>query len=275
MTMGAEDEPTELRRLRLRYASTCVRCSVALSKGADAWYDGARKKVVCLACGPGEVASDTVAGLSAATEGNRRRERIVSRVRREHGDYAAAVAEQLAAKEVEQSWGKGSRGETRLAAFIAKEVGDTVIALHDRVIPGSRANIDHIWIAPTGVWVVDAKAYAGKVVQRETGPIWRRDNEVWVRGRNQTKLTKSVVRQIDAVLASLRLDDGFQGIDVYGALCFLEAEWGLFDFPFQVGDVWVMYPGALRKRLKKSGPLTRERMEQVARRLDLSLPHAS
>jgi hypothetical protein len=38
--------------------------------------------------------------------------------------------------------------------------------------------------------------------------------------------------------------------------------------------VWVTYPGALRKRLKKKGSLSRERMERIARRLDLSLPRA-
>jgi hypothetical protein len=38
--------------------------------------------------------------------------------------------------------------------------------------------------------------------------------------------------------------------------------------------VWVLYPGALRKRLRKKGPLSREAMERIARRLDLSLPRA-
>jgi len=34
-----------------------------------------------------------------------------------------------------------------------------VVVLHDRAIPGSRANIDHIGIGPTGVWVIDTKRY--------------------------------------------------------------------------------------------------------------------
>jgi hypothetical protein len=63
-------------------------------------------------------------------------------------------------------------------------------------------------------------------------------------------------------------------VDVYGALCFVDSEWGLLDFPFSVGKVWVTYPGALRKQLKKSGPVARETMDRVARRLDLSLPSA-
>jgi hypothetical protein len=181
----------------------------------------------------------------------------------------------MAERDTNASWGKGSDGESRLASFIAREVGDMVIPLHDRLIPGTRGNIDHIFVARTGVWVVDAKAYKGKVVQREVGPLWRRDNDVFVGGRNRTSLAKGVERQVDAVLAALKGDPSVKGTDVYGALCFLDSEWGLLDFPFQVGYVWVLYPGALRKRLKKDGRLSREAMEHLARRLDLSLPPAN
>ena len=50
---------------------------------------------------------------------------------------------------------------------------------------------------------------------------------------------------------------------------------GVLDFPFRVGNVWVMYPGALKKRLKKDGPLSRDRMARVAARLHASLPLAA
>ena len=35
--------------------------------------------------------------------------------------------------------------------------------LHDRRIPGTRANIDHIAVASSAVWVIDAKRYNGKL----------------------------------------------------------------------------------------------------------------
>jgi hypothetical protein len=163
----------------------------------------------------------------------------------------------------------------RLAAYIEREVGDRVIALHDRLIPGTHhKNIDHIYVAGTGVWVVDSKAYNGKVVRRDVGPFWRNENRVYVGGRNRSARAKGVESQVDAVLAALRPDPEAKGTDVYGALCFVESEWGLLDFPFRVGSVWVLYPGALRKRLKKEGPVPRERMEHIAKRLDLSFPKA-
>ena len=180
----------------------------------------------------------------------------------------------MAGRDAVASWGKGSDGESRLAAFITREVGSAVIPLHDRLIPGTRGNIDHIFVAPTGVWVVDAKAYTGKVVRREVGPIWRRDNQVFVGGRNHTALAEGVERQVAAVIAALKPDPALQSTEVHAALCFL-SDWALLDFPFQIGNVWVLYAGALRKRVKKNGPLSREAMERIARRLDLSLPAAA
>jgi hypothetical protein len=205
----------------------------------------------------------------------RRRDKRIEEVRRKHGDHAAAVAEQMAERDNAASWGKGSAGESRLASFVDREVGDRVIPLHDRLIPGTRGNIDHIFVASTGVWVVDAKSYKGKVEQREHGPPWRRESEVYIGRRNRTNLTNGVLNQVAAVKAALAPDPECKGIDVYASLCFLDSEWGLLDFPFSVGSVWIAYPGALKKSLKKVGPLSRERMERIAWRLDLSLPHAA
>ena len=93
----------------------------------------------------------------------------------------------MATRDEAATWGKGSKGESRLARYISKEVGDSVIALHDRLILAQEANIDHLFVAQTGVWVVDAKAYKGRVEKRQVGPIWRRDNELFIRRRNQTR----------------------------------------------------------------------------------------
>jgi hypothetical protein len=263
------------RRLRLRYAASCSSCGIALSPGAEAVWDPVAKQATCLACMPRDaIPAAGTPGQSAAAEGNRRTDRRVEDVRRHYGDHAAAVAEEMAALTAAATWAKGSEGENRLADFVVREVGDAVIPLHDRLIPGTRGNIDHIFVASTGVWVVDAKAYKGKIVRHEAGPIWRRDNTVHIGGRNRTSLAKGVEKQVSAVVAALRSDATLTGTDVHGALCFLDSDWGLLDFPFQVGNIWVMYPGALRKRLKKAGRLERDVMERIARRLDLSLPRA-
>jgi hypothetical protein len=274
--MTEDSDPVVPRLLRLRYPAVCATCGIALSKGSQAFWDRETRHATCLACAPvpGEPLPGTP-GASAAVEGERRRDKRVEKVRRQYGDHAAAVAEEMAGRETDATWGKGSAGESRLAAFVMNKVGDAVIPLHDRLIPGTRGNIDHIFISSTGIWVVDAKAYKGKVVQRENGPIWRRTSEVYVGGRNRSSLANGVNKQVAAVIAALKPDSSLQGIEVNGALCFLDSEWALLDFPFQIGTVWVLYLGALRKRLKKQGALSRETMERIARRLDLSLPPAA
>jgi hypothetical protein len=54
-----------------------------------------------------------------------------------------------------------------------------VIRLHDRLIPGTRGNIDHVFVAPSRVGR-RCEGVQGKARKAEVGPIWRRDNEVFV-----------------------------------------------------------------------------------------------
>jgi Nuclease-related domain len=60
--------------------------------------------------------------------------------------------------------------------------------LHDRRIPGSRANIDHIVVAPCGVFVIDAKNYKGRVEKRDRGGFFSTDCRLYVGGRDKTPL---------------------------------------------------------------------------------------
>ena len=57
-----------------------------------------------------------------------------------------------------KAWERGAVGEERVAAILAKLDQARVTLLHDRRIPGSRANIDHIAVTAAGIWVIDAKA---------------------------------------------------------------------------------------------------------------------
>jgi len=268
------------RRLRLRYAATCSVCNMALSPGTEAYWDRAEKRATCLACfGDTEMlaaAAKDEAGASAVVMAHELEDRTVRRARERWGDYAAVVAARIAEDDPSvRAWEKGGAGESRLAAFIKRELGDTVIALHDRIIPGTRAaNIDHLFVASNGVWVVDAKSYKGKVEKRDVGPLWRQDIEFFVGGRNRTKLVDGLALQLKAVRAALEPDPAYAELTIRGVLCFVDSEWGLFARPFEVRDVTVLYPGALRDRLKKNGSLRRETMERIANRLALSLPPA-
>lgn len=269
----------EGERRRLRYPATCVVCEIALSPKTEAFWNRATKQVTCLACGGGiEIA------LSAAGTAGGSAEAIkdalvtgkVSQARSKYGDHAAAVAAKIAEREPStNAWARGADGERRLAAFLERELGDRVIVLHDRVIPGSRANIDHLVIAAGGVWIVDAKAYKGKLEKRDVGPFWSTEYEVYINGRNRTDLVDGLTIQIAAVRAALEADPAATEIKLHPCLCFLESDWSLFARPFPIRGVTVLDPGALRSQLKKSGPLDPKSMTRIANRLALSLPAAA
>lgn len=63
-------------------------------------------------------------------------------------------------------WARGAAGEVVTAAMLESLPRKRWVVLHDLALPGSRANVDHLVIGPTGVWVVDTKAYRGRVVAR-------------------------------------------------------------------------------------------------------------
>ena len=67
-------------------------------------------------------------------------------------------------------------------------------------MPRSRANIDHIAIAPSGVFVIDAKRYTGKIEVRK--PLIG-DPKLVIRGRDKTKLVEGLKRQVEAVRSGL------------------------------------------------------------------------
>src|SRR4051794_34758417 len=101
---------------------------MALPPGTEALWNRETKQATCLTCVA--LANGTIgeAGASAAQEGERRTSNRVERVRKRYGEEAAAVAEHVAGRDEAETWGKGSAGEAKLASFIAREVGDRVIA---------------------------------------------------------------------------------------------------------------------------------------------------
>ena len=60
-------------------------------------------------------------------------------------------------------WARGAAGELATAALLEHLPGRQWMVLHDLALPGSRANVDHLVIGPTGVWVVDTKAYRARL----------------------------------------------------------------------------------------------------------------
>ena len=60
-------------------------------------------------------------------------------------------------------WARGAAGELATAAILSRLPRHRWVVLHDLSLPGTRANVDHLVIGPSGVWVVDTKAYRAQL----------------------------------------------------------------------------------------------------------------
>ncbi|MCQ8194689.1 nuclease-related domain-containing protein, partial [Streptomyces rugosispiralis] len=65
-------------------------------------------------------------------------------------------------RRADDSWGKGAAGEKATARLLAPLERRGYAVLHDRAIPRSRANLDHLVIGAAGVAYVDSKAWVSK-----------------------------------------------------------------------------------------------------------------
>jgi hypothetical protein len=127
-----------------------------------------------------------------------------------------------------RAWAQGSKGEQELASAIGEIRG--IRLLHDRRAPGTRGNIDHLVVAPGGVFVVDAKLYAGKIQVRDVGGLFRRDERLYVGRRDCSKLADNMAWQVEAVEQALARASVEPSPSVVPVLCFVRGEWPLL-FP--------------------------------------------
>jgi hypothetical protein len=70
------------------------------------------------------------------------------------------------------AWRRGAAGERRTARLLDRLVRDGYVVFHDLAIPGSPANVDHLVIGPSGVFVIDSKQWSGSIHQGADGLAW-------------------------------------------------------------------------------------------------------
>ncbi len=144
---------------------------------------------------------------------------------------AGAVRARRREKDPER-WLRGAAGEQATAAVLAGLANRRWVVLHDRAVPGTRANIDHLVIGPTGVWLIDSKTSRAPV---RAG--WR---SVWL---GERRLDSGPTRW-EAEVASERL-----GVEVR-ALIVIHGT-GLRHRGGRAGGVRVVRPDRLLPRLRR------------------------
>jgi hypothetical protein len=265
-----------LRLLTLHHEGTCVRCSVAVPARSRAWWDRYSKSVVCVICEPVRrddplppppaIERSTAAAIAAADwpnghasdNGHRRGAALVGRMMKLLADSPSSTPDP-----------PGAEGERRLARLLDTELPDAV-TLHDRTVPLTRGDLDHLVIASSGIWLVDAERRPGEVTCRTSGARESTRTRLFVNGRNQTRLVHALGWQVASVRAQLATI-GFGDVPVHPVVCFTSSQWAHGASPFEVQGVLVTWPSALVQTIRIPGPFDCRLIEIVADHLGSAL----
>jgi nuclease-like protein len=115
-------------------------------------------------------------------------------------------------------------------------------------MPHGRGDIDHIAIAPSGIYVIDTKDWAGSVRVRR--PLFGAP-KLLIAGRDRTHLIDGLEGQIAAVRAALATNADMD-LPIQGVLCFTRADLPLLGTTRLRGHL-LIYRKALAKRLNADG----------------------
>jgi Nuclease-related domain len=281
------------RVLKLKWPADCAVCGAHLSTGTPAVWNPASRKVCCVGCTELSTTRDArpsdptpanptlnvpptpppldrgEAGASVHREHERRRQRRERRTREAHPWIGGLLLALRGTPNHELAFRSGEHGERAVAQSLERRTAHgPAIVLHDRRMPRGRGNIDHIAIAPAGIYVIDAKNHKGKV--RIVHPLFNPPRLV-IAGRNWTRLLDGLDRQLAAVRSALPATNS--GIPLQGVLCFTNADLPPLG-PREMRNHLLLHPRALAKRLNAPGPLDTPTIDELARTLASALAPA-
>lgn len=285
------------RMITLRRGGRCAGCGRPMDAGTPAWWDPDARSTTCTTCRPsagplgsilpgpppgttdggvdgegGTYGGRGTPGGSAQREYERRRSAREQRIRSAHPHVGGLLLAFTEDPPSTTAWAKGAEGERKVAARLEGLAQAGVVVLHDRRVPRSRANLDHLAVGPSGVYVIDAKRYAGQVARRDVGGWFRRDVRLFVGRRECSRDVAGAVRQADLVKRALAAHPDVGSVPVVPVLCFVDAEWSLFARPFVLGQVHVAWPTATAQLVGRPGPLAPDAVSSLAATVAAAFP---
>jgi len=228
------------------------------------------------------------AGASAQREHQRRKAKREAGVRERHPRLGGVILALQNAPQHETSWSRGAGGEQLVEQALTKRCPNVTI-LHDRAIPGSRANIDHIAVTTTGVSSLSLATFELRRDERLMNSVdvetfgtrksdalnpWRGDTRLLslkIAGRDKTGLVDSLAKQVDLVSAAIADVDSL--VPVRGCFCFVDSELPVLGTP-SIHGFTIFGRKGLAKQLNASGALPADRTATLAAALAERFPSA-
>lgn len=169
-----------------------------------------------------------------------------------------------------KAWMRGTLAERRLGTRLDNELAACAVVLHEREPAGCGA-IDHLVVAATGIWVIDAVHDHGSVERRRSGVAGEEGVHLTIDGTDRGDLVAAALDRVAAVRAAIE-PIGFDWVDLHPVLCFTNADKGLLARPFEIDGVWVTWAKALVDRIAGPGAVDPEAMAVLAGELGHRLP---
>lgn len=169
---------------------------------------------------------------------------------------AVILLEAIVPRQSTTAWATGAAGEERTADYLDPLAAEGFVIFHDRKVPMSRANIDHIVVGPTGVFVVETKNVAGDFRVR--------GDEVRIGGR-RVALVDEVRREVDATWNAVAPVLAPKGLHVIPVVCAHRS-----DLPFfrhSVAGIRIVSGRGLARYIRAQTPVLSSGEIQELRRL--------
>lgn len=241
----------------LIYGGTCVACGEAIDRQAEGWHNPMISKVRCTSCGPGRPAPMSVPSLDLPP------------ALRSDPVGGTSTLKQFTGKNRSQGL-KGATGEYLMDRYLHEHLTDGEVILTDRRVPGGDANIDHVVVASSGVWIIDSKMWEGKIVYKAKS-MTSAKMKLTIGGEDRTAKIQTIYNLVIPVAGVI--ED--RSIPIHPALVFVEADWGsraairfLGGKPYRHEGVWLTAPIVLRKLIQEPGPLTTDDIALIGAKLD-------
>ena len=238
------------RSITLRYPGTCRRCRTAIAPGIVALWSRSDKTVECLECPTTQTPIE--ASIEAAIEGLPA-DPFALGPPIERGTPGRNIETEAARRRSRN----GGADRPDILNFENGAAGERIVADALRCIPLStvlnsrrngRGDIDHIVIAQSGVWVVDAKNYSGDVTMPSLGS----HTDLRINGRRANRLLEGVARQVERVRSELESS----AAPVHGALCLVGVQWPMRHF-IKTPLAAVAPPKRLAEHISQQEPVIR------------------